>query len=67
MIETDGKRCTLNPSGQVVQNTIGKKEIMKINQHQIVSVVDYSSVDDPNTDLVLCSRFIGFIVDKGSV
>lgn len=67
MIQVDAKRCGVNDSGQVVMETISKKETVKINEHQIVEVVDYSSINDPNTDLILCSRFIGFIVDKGSI
>ena len=67
MIEIDARRCLVNNSGQVVYESISDIETIKINPAQIINIVDFSEQNYPNTNLVLCTGFIGFITDNSIV
>jgi len=67
MVKVTGKRCVVNNTGQVVQDTIGDLEIIKINKHRVIDIVPYSIGNNPNTKLILCGGFIGFIVNNNII
>ena len=67
MLEVNGRRCIVNDSGQVVLNTIGNLEPVSINTLQIVEINPFSRGDYPNTNLIICSGYIGFIIDNSIV
>ena len=64
MITIQARRCIINQSDQVVVDTIGDLKTYNINEHQIVKKENYSKGDYPSTDVYLCSRFVGFIINK---